>query len=144
VLRLPLVYGAGGSSVLTAMMAEQAKKSGAVEYIDAGDTLLSVLHRDDMGTAYQRSLEVLATSTALNIASGRTISNRRLAELTANSLGADVKAKSIPYAVAIKERIWANMLASNLVMNADRARKSLGWKPVGTAIEDEFNIASSH
>lgn len=56
----------------------------------------------------------------------------------AQRIGSDVRARSWPLKEALKAFAWADILAVDLVLVSERARKILDWEPRGPSIEDEL------
>lgn len=126
VLRLPLfVYGRGGSSFVPFMI-EQAKQTGAANYIGDGGKRVSAVHVEDAAGLYVLALET-STAKGLYNVSAETISLRELNEAIARLL--NVKAKSISTEEAEKQfGAMVGFFSINNQISSEKARRELGWR----------------
>ncbi len=141
ILRLPLfVYGRGGSSFVP-LMINQAKESGAANYVGDGGKRVSAVHVEDAADLYVLALEISTAKNLYNV-SGETISLRDLSDAVARLL--DVKAKSVSIDDAQKQfgAMFGFFSISNQ-MSSEKAMRDLGWKPrAHTTIADDIENGS--
>ncbi|MDB5106026.1 MAG: hypothetical protein JWP91_3715 [Fibrobacteres bacterium] len=134
VLRPGIVYGRGGG--IPAMLVGAAKQ-GKVTYIGSGDQQWPSVHVDDLADLY---VKVLTQAPAGRIWHGITapIRVRTLAEAAAGSGGAGAAVESFPLEEARKAMgPFADALAANQMVSAEKTKASLDWKPSRPSIVDE-------
>jgi nucleoside-diphosphate-sugar epimerase len=125
-LRLPLfVYGRGRSSFVPFMI-EQAKQTGAANYIGDGGKRVSAVHVEDAADLYVLALET-STAKGLYNVSAETVSHRELNEAIARLL--NVKAKSISTEEAEKQfGAMVGFFSINNQLSSEKARRELDWR----------------
>lgn len=127
VLRLPLfVYGRGGSSFVPFLI-EQAKRAGAVNYLDAGAKKVSAVHVEDAADLYVLALETSTAKGLYNVAA-ETAALKDLHGAVARLL--DLEAKIVS-AEVLEKQFGAMMFGFLSIANqlsAEKARRDLGWR----------------
>lgn len=139
-----LIYGQGRGanpdSIQVPNLIRQAVKSGVARYIGDGENVWSTVHIEDVADAYLRSLEAASAGSFFYIENGEA-SLKSIVESIARLLGGKVPAQSWSIDEAIAEwgpqSAWFS-LGGNSRVNADKARRELGWKPRGAGLFDEI------
>jgi nucleoside-diphosphate-sugar epimerase len=139
-----LIYGEGRGanrdSIQVPSLIRQAVRSGIPRYIGAGENVWSTVHIDDVAAAYLLALEGARPGSFFYIENGEA-SLKSIVESIARLLGAKRPAESwgIDEAIAAwgPQAAWFS-LGGNSRVNADKARKMLGWKPRGAALLHEI------
>ena len=104
IIRAGLVYGRGGSLLLTSLIGA-ATQSGAATYIDAGDNEWTPVHVDDLARLYLTALERPVAGT-YNAAGPQQFTFRELAEAIA---GLDRNHRDLDYRRTGRERHGADV-----------------------------------
>ncbi|SCX72586.1 NAD-dependent epimerase/dehydratase family protein [Variovorax sp. EL159] len=143
------VYGVGHGlnprSVQIPFLVDQAKKSGVVKIVGRGVNVWSNVHIDDLAELYLLALEKAPAGTLYFVENG---------EVSFGEIGAAIAKRMKlgpvvfwPAEEAAKEwgEVWAYFTyGSNSRVNAKRARKELGWKPLRNSaiswIEEEMPL----
>jgi nucleoside-diphosphate-sugar epimerase len=133
VLRLSLyVYGRNGSIYIPAQI-ESAKRDGVARYIGAGLNKLTVVHVEDVASAYVQALQApFAPGSIFNVgdSSDSPITMKKVAEAIAERLSIQRVESITPDEAA---SVWSPLLASRLAMSnqfsSKKAEDVLGWKP---------------
>ncbi|WP_162940050.1 NAD-dependent epimerase/dehydratase family protein [Gryllotalpicola protaetiae] len=134
VVRAGLVYGRGGSGLLTGLIGSAAQ-TGAATYIEDGENTWSPIHVDDLAALYLAAL-ANPVSGVYNAVGEHPFSFRELAEAIAELTGA--KPLSIPFETAEQQLgAFAHVLRSTSTLRADKARAAFGWAPSGAPLIDE-------
>ncbi len=139
-----LIYGRGSGanpdSIQVPSLIRQAVKSGIPRHIGAGENIWSTVHIDDVADAYLLALEGARAGSFFYIENGEA-SLKSIVEAIARLLGGKQAAQSWDIDAAIAEwgpqAAWFS-LGGNSRVNADKARKMLGWKPQGADLVDEI------
>lgn len=138
-----LIYGEGRGanrdSIQIPNLVRQAVKSGVPRYIGAGENVWSTVHIEDVCDAYLLALEAAPAGSFFYLESGEA-SFRAIVESIGRLLGGR-PAQGWGMDEAIAE--WGAMsawfsLGGNSRVNADKARRMLGWKPKGAGLFDEI------
>ena len=115
-------------------------KSGVPRYIGAGENVWSTVHIEDVCDAYLLALEAAPAGSFFYLESGEA-SLRSIVESIARLLGGKRAAESWSIDEAIAEwgpqAAWFS-LGGNSRVNAEKARKMLGWKPDGADLFHEI------
>ena len=139
-----LIYGEGRGanpdSIQVPNLIRQAVKSGVPRYIGAGENVWSMVHIEDVCEAYLLAFEAAPAGSFFYLENGET-SFKAIVESIARLLGGKVPAQSWSIDEAIAA--WGPMaswfsLGGNSRINADKARRMLGWKPKGAGLFDEI------
>jgi nucleoside-diphosphate-sugar epimerase len=141
VMRPGLVYGAGGSFDIPALI-EAARKLGAAPHVGSGATLHSYLHIDDLGELYRRTIERAPKGTVINGAAAD-VSMLDLAKAVSQLIGAGDTTKP----VSLEELFAATgppgiSLALNKRLGTEKTRRLLGWAPSRTDILEDVATGS--
>lgn len=139
-----LIYGQGrganSDSVQVPSLIRQAVKSGVPRYIGAGENVWSTVHIDDVASAYLLALEGARAGSYFFLESGEA-RLKSIVESIARLLGG----KRAPESWSIDEAIaeWGPQaawfsLGGNSRVNAEKARRMLGWKPAGADLLHEI------
>lgn len=139
-----LIYGRGSGanpdSVQVPSLIRQAVKNGVPRYIGAGENIWSTVHIDDVASAYLLALECAPAGSYYFIENGES-SLKSIVESIARLLGGRQAAQSWDIDAAIAEwgpqAAWFS-LGGNSRVNADKARRMLGWKPKGSGLIHEI------
>jgi nucleoside-diphosphate-sugar epimerase len=139
-----LIYGEGrgakADSIQVPTLIRQAVKSGVPRYIGAGENVWSTVHVEDVASAYLLALDVARAGSFFFIENGET-SFRSIVASIARLLGGKRAAEgwSIDEAIAAwgPMAVWFS-LGGNSRVNADKARRMLGWKPHGASLAYEI------
>lgn len=135
VVRPGLVYGRGGSALVTGMI-DAAAERGVSVYVGEGANAWSPVHVDDLAALYQAVIEKPVPG-VYNAAAETAFTFRELAEQVAVLTGA--AALGLP-----KEKaesvigLQAHVLATNAVLTSDKARDTFGWRPVHAGLIEEL------
>jgi nucleoside-diphosphate-sugar epimerase len=137
VVRPGLVYGRGGG--LIAGQFQQAKKHGEVKIVGEGKNRFSLVHIDDTATLYVAAVEKKAENVVLHGTSGKTATQREVAELVAKVAGVPGKVRALPIADALKEiGFFAAGLQLDQNIQSPNAKKVVGWEPKGPELAQEI------
>ena len=139
-----LIYGEGRGanpdSIQVPNLIRQAVKSGVPRYIGAGENVWSTVHIEDVADAYLRALDSAPAGSFFYIESGEA-SLKSIVESIARLLGGRTPAQSWSIDAAIAEwgpqSAWFS-LGGNSRVNADKARRELGWQSRGTGLFEEI------
>jgi nucleoside-diphosphate-sugar epimerase len=139
VVRAGLVYGHGGSGLLTGLI-DGAARTGAATYIEDGANAWWPVHVDDLADLYLRAVEHPAAG-VFNAVGDDPFSFRELAEAIAELTG--TRAVSIPFAAAEQQLgDYAHVLRSTSRQRADKARATFGWAPAGIPLLADVRAGS--
>ena len=139
-----LIYGEGRGanpdSIQVPTLIRQAIKSGVPRHVGAGENIWSTVHIEDVPSAYLLALEAARAGSFFFVENGEA-SLKSIVASIARLLGG----KRAPEGWSIDEAIaeWGPMavwfsLGGNSRVNADKARRMLGWKPAGAELFHEI------
>ncbi|RJK95952.1 NAD-dependent epimerase/dehydratase family protein [Vallicoccus soli] len=136
----PTVHGEGDHGFV-ALLAEHARRAGAVPYPGDGSGRWSAVHRSDTAVLVRLALERAPAGTVVHAAAEEGVPVRRIAaaladrlRLSARSVTAEQLAHDLPFVGAF--------LAADVPASSALTRELLGWEPTGpTLLED---IAAGH
>jgi nucleoside-diphosphate-sugar epimerase len=139
-----LIYGRGRGanpdSIQVPSLIRQAVKSGVPRYIGDGENVWSTVHIEDVADAYQLALQAARPGSFYFLENGEA-SLKSIVESIARLTGArrSPESWSIDQAVAEwgPQAAWFS-LGGNSRVNADKARKMLGWNPSGVGLFHEI------
>lgn len=139
-----LIYGGGRGanpdSIQVPNLIRQAVKSGVPRYIGEGENIWSTVHIDDVADAYLLALAGARAGSYFFIENGEA-SLKSIVASVARLLGGKRPPESWGIDEAIAEwgpqSAWFS-LGGNSRVNADKARKVLGWKPRGADLVHEI------
>jgi nucleoside-diphosphate-sugar epimerase len=139
VIRPGLVYGRGGSGLVTGLIGAAAS-SGSATYVDAGDNGWSSVHVDDLAALY---VKVLADPVpgVYNAVGRGLFTFRELAEAIGELTGA--APVSIPL-VEAERRLGplARLLTTRSHLSGARARATYDWHPVAVPLVEDVRAGS--
>jgi len=139
-----LIYGQGRGanpdSIQVPNLIRQAVSSGIPRYIGAGENIWSTVHIDDVAGAYLLALDAARAGSFYFLENGEA-SLKSIVESIARLLGGKRPAESWGIDEAVAE--WGPQAAwfsigGNSRVSAEKARKMLGWKPVGADLFNEI------
>lgn len=138
-VRAGLVYGRGGSGLVTSLIAS-AVRTGLATYIEDGANAWHPVHVDDLAELYSAVLQNPVAG-IFNAVGGTAFTFRELAEAIADVTGA--VPTSIPLQVA-EQQIgpYAHVLRSDSTISAMKARATFGWNPEGIPLLDDIRSGS--
>jgi nucleoside-diphosphate-sugar epimerase len=132
--------GANPDSIQVPNLIRQAVKSGVPRYIGDGENVWSTVHIEDVADAYLLALESARAGSFFFIENGEA-RLKSIVESIARLLGGKRSAESWGIDEAVAEwgpqSAWFS-LGGNSRVNADKARKMLGWKPRGAELFHEI------
>lgn len=139
-----LIYGEGRGanpdSIQVPSLIRQAVKSGIPRYIGEGRNIWSTVHVEDVASAYLLALDAARAGSFFYLENGEA-SLKSIVESIARLLGG----KRTPESWSIDEAIaeWGPQaawfsLGGNSRVNAEKARRMLGWKPAGADLFHEI------
>jgi nucleoside-diphosphate-sugar epimerase len=140
VIRAALIYGRGGTALLQGMIAG-ARDRGVAAYIGDGANTWSSVHVDDLARLYLAALASAEHRLVVNAANGTGSSMRRIAEAVAELTGADAVSITLEQARQAMGPL-ADVLLRSSPLDASRAARVLGWKPVEAGLVDELRHGS--
>jgi nucleoside-diphosphate-sugar epimerase len=138
-----LIYGGGRGanpeSIQVPNLIRQAVKSGVPRYVGAGENVWSTVHIEDVCDAYLRAFEAAPAGSFFYLENGET-SFKAIVESIGRLLGGKAaRGWSVDEAIAQwgPMAVWFS-LGGNSRVNADKARRMLGWKPRGADLFHEI------
>lgn len=139
VLRPGIVYGRGGG--IPAMWVAAAR-AGAVQYVGKGNQQWPTVHVEDLADLYVKALTKPAAGAVWHGISGQ-VEVRKLAEAAAQAAGKNATVSSLPLEEARKTMgPFADALAVNQIVSAEKTKKTLGWKPSRPGILEDVSQGS--
>jgi nucleoside-diphosphate-sugar epimerase len=137
VIRPSLVYGRGGGNVRRDV--ERARGDGGARFVGDGRNRWSTVHVDDLADLYVLALEKAPAGSLWMAEGGESVSMSELAEAVARAAGIGARTEGVSGDDAKAHFGWAaRMLALNMVVTADRARRELGWSPSRPTLLEEL------
>jgi nucleoside-diphosphate-sugar epimerase len=139
-----LIYGRGRGanpdSIQVPSLIRQAVKSGVPRYIGDGENVWSTVHIEDVADAYQLALQAARPGSFYFLENGEA-RLKSIVESIARLTGARRSPESWSIDQALAEwgpqAAWFS-LGGNSRVNADKARKMLGWNPSGAGLFHEI------
>ncbi len=141
VLRPTIAYGHGASNPVMAWLGVSREIGGGV-YIGEGDALISSVYIDDMVDLYRLALEKAKPGEAYNAASGSATATKDIAEAISKAAGLGGKTVSIPPEEIEEAGFIGRLIATNMVVSAEKAKRELGWQPSGPSLVEELRTGS--
>jgi nucleoside-diphosphate-sugar epimerase len=139
VIRAGLVFGRGGSALLTGLI-RSARNTGTSIYVGDGENAWMPVHVDDLADLYVAALEQPVAG-VFNAVGTEPFTFRALAEAIGDLTGKPVA--SIPLEVA--EHSFgpaARTLTTTSRLNAARARDTFGWTPAPRSLVQDVRSGS--
>lgn len=139
VIRAGLVYGRGGSGLVTGLI-EAARTSGTAFYLGDGSNTWSAVHVDDVAELYAAVLE-RPVAGVYNAVGEVPFTFRELAGAIGELTGATPASVTLAQAEAAFGPA-ARILTTGGRMSAEKAQATFGWKPAGPGLIDEVRNGS--
>ena len=139
IIRAGLVYGRGGTLLLTSLISAAAH-SGAATYIGAGDNEWTPVHVDDLARLYLAALEHPVAG-IYNAAGPQPFTFRELAEAIAELTGTTAASITAEQAESAMGPMAA-LLRSSARITSDKARNTFGWSSSGPGLLDDVRSGS--
>ncbi|HET6228907.1 MAG TPA: NAD-dependent epimerase/dehydratase family protein [Longimicrobiaceae bacterium] len=137
-IRPALVYGRGGSGIVTMQIAE-ARRDGVVHYVGNGSQRWSGVHVDDLADLYLLALENARPGSLYVAAAGEPVSMLDIAEAASRAGGAGGRTAPLTRDEAQKALGWmAGLVSVSSAASGERARRELGWSPHRPALLEEL------
>jgi nucleoside-diphosphate-sugar epimerase len=141
VVRLPLVWGRGGSDHVPFFF-DAARTTAETPYLGRGLNVVSNVHVDDAAELYCAAFEK-GVSGALYHAVAGEANFRAIAEAVGEVCGSPARSLTYKALVARAGREWVNLgLAINSRIAARRSRSELGWRPSRTDLIGDIRTGS--
>jgi nucleoside-diphosphate-sugar epimerase len=135
VIRPGVVYGRGGG--IPAGFVESAEKGGAAQYVGTGENHWPVVHVDDLADLYLRVVEQAAAGELFHAVEN----SRHRVKAIAEAAGG--RTDAWPLEEARKTLgAYADALALDQNVSAEKARETLGWAPRPDGILDDLRHGS--
>lgn len=141
VIRPAMVYGRGGG--LLAELIRSARERGVVRFVGTGENRWSMVHVEDLADLYVRALERAEPGTLLLAAEGASVTVRELALAASRGAGIEGRVESWPLDEARQSLGgFADALALDQQISADKAKRLLGWTPKAPSVLEELEHGS--
>ncbi|HYL77567.1 MAG TPA: SDR family oxidoreductase [Bryobacteraceae bacterium] len=141
VIRPAIVYGRAGG--IPADLVRSARETGAARYVGTGENHWPMIHLDDLADLYLRALEQAAAGTLLHAADGTAYRLKQIAEAASIGAGTGGRTESWPLEDARKTLgPYADALALDQQVSAEKARATLGWTPRAPSVIDDLKSGS--
>ncbi len=138
VVRPSTVYGHGGGGVVLGLVAA-ARRDGAVRFPGDGSQRWCTVHVDDLADLYLRVAERAPAGSVWIGTSGETLRLRTLAEAASRAGGAEGRVEGLDPVDARAKLGWmADLLALDLAVTGEKAKRELGWDPRGPTLLQEL------
>lgn len=134
------VYGYGGG--IPGMLVKSAREEGASRLVGNGENHWGFVHADDLADLYVRCLQA-PPGTRLIATAGQPYKAFEIAEAASRGAGAGGRVTLWPVDEARTQLgPFADALVADTVIKTDRARRLLGWQPLGPSILDDLDHGS--
>jgi nucleoside-diphosphate-sugar epimerase len=141
VIRPAIVYGRGRG--IPADFVQSARETGEARYVGEGQNRWPMVPVQDLATLYLLALDKAAAGTLLHAADGSTFHVRELAEAASFGAGAGGRIEPWPLEEARKTLgAYADALALDQLVSAEKARIMLGWKPQAVSVVEDLRRGS--
>lgn len=142
IVRPPMVYGRGGSSVPN-MLLRAGRKAGIGLYPGTGENAWSTVAVDDLAALYVRALQKGAGGMIFHATSGEPVPISAIAEAVSRNIGAGGAIRSCTQADAQQHfGLLAAGLTANLRVSSEISKRILGWQPTHSSILDDMAYGS--
>jgi nucleoside-diphosphate-sugar epimerase len=142
VIRVPLVYGNGGSFIIPRFLA-LARTEGFARYVGSGTNRWSTVHVDDLADLFVRAIDSADAGTTFNAAAGPTVEWREIAEAISRAAGAGGKVASWPVDEARAVfGPYAPGFLENQQLSSARVTELLGWQPQRASVLEDIEHGS--
>ncbi|MFN2460587.1 MAG: NAD-dependent epimerase/dehydratase family protein [Candidatus Velthaea sp.] len=142
VVRVPLVYGNGGSFIIPRLLG-LARAEGCAHYVGTGENRWSAVHVDDLADLFVRALHGAPAGATFNAAAGAPVRWSALA--AAISRAAGVGGRVTPWTVDDARAAfgpYAPGFLQNQQLSSERAMTALGWRPHRPSVLDDVEHGS--
>lgn len=139
IFRAGLVYGRGGSGLITGLIAA-AEANGASTYIGDGKNTWTPIHVDDLARLYVLAI-AHPVAGVYNAVGDEPFTFGALAEAIASLTGAESRSLPLDQAEAAMGPA-ARLLASSSTTSAAKARAVFGWAPEGPSLIEDVRTGS--
>ena len=141
VIRPGVVYGRGGG--IPADFRESARTHGAARFVGGGENRWPVVQVDDLARLYVRALESAPPASLLHAADRSAHRVKEIAEAASIGAGAEGRTESWPMEEARNTLgAYADALALDQQVSAEKARDLLGWRPRADGILYDLRCGS--
>lgn len=141
VLRPAIVHGRGGG--IPALLVGWGRKRGAVPFVGDGAQRWPFVHVDDLADLYALALEQAPPANLLHASAGPSHTMREVAEAASHAAGRPGEVEPWPLEEAHRTLGgFADALALDQQISAERARSLLGWQPGGISVLDDLRSGS--
>ena len=142
VIRVPLVFGNGGSFIIPRFLG-LARTEGFARYVGSGTNRWSTVHVDDLADLYVRALDRADAGSTFNAAAGLSVEWREIAKAISRTAGAGGNVASWPVEEARAVfGPYAAGFVENQQLSSVRATSLLGWKAQRTSVLDDIEHGS--
>ena len=128
-IRLPQVHDSTKAGLITPLLAE-ARRAGAVAYLDAGQTRWSAAHVSDVARLYVLALEKGEPGARYHASVEEGVSARAIAEAIGKGAGLPVRS-IVAHEVEQYFGWMAPFAGLDMIASSAWTRARLGWKPTG-------------
>ncbi len=138
VIRPAMVYGERGG--MTAAWFAEASRDKTLNIPGSGRNHMSMVHVADLAQGYVRAVESKVKAEIFNFADQSRSTLRDLATAAARAAGFTGQVQFMPLSLAAKRMgLDAEAYALDLLVNADKAHRLLGWEPQHYLFIDEVD-----
>lgn len=142
VVRAPMVYGRGGSTVPNLLL-QAGRKAGIGLYLGSGENAWSTVSVDDLAALYVLALQKGPAGTLFHATAGEPVTIRSIAEAVSRNIGAGGATQSWTLEDAQRQLgLVARGIAANLRASSDISKRILGWEPAYPSILDDMAYGS--
>jgi nucleoside-diphosphate-sugar epimerase len=128
VVRPPLVWGNGGSKVISDLY-HSARATGAVCHVGRGLNLYSNVHVEDLADLFSRAIDRGVAGALYHAVAGEA-TYRSMAERVAGQLGVGTRSITVAEAIDVWDKFTGPIVFSSCSRTRSRrARAELGWRP---------------
>jgi nucleoside-diphosphate-sugar epimerase len=141
VIRPAIVYGRGGG--IPADFVQSARETGAARYVGPGENRWPMIHLYDLADLYLRAVEKSAAGMLLHAVDNTRFRVKEIAEAASIGAGKEGRIESWPLDDARKTLGgYADALALDQQVSAEKARATLGWTPHAPSVIDDLKSGS--
>jgi nucleoside-diphosphate-sugar epimerase len=137
VIRPGWVYGSHGGAAM--MMVAAGHEYGVVQHVGSGQNRWSTVHVDDLADLYARALDRGAAGSIYNGVLGAPVRLVEIARAASEAAGISGRVAEWPLDQArLALGPFADAMACDQLVSADKAKRELGWRPSRRSILDEL------
>lgn len=142
VIRVPMVYGRGGSLIPLRLL-QSARADGIGHYVGSGANLWSAVYVDDLADLYVRALERAPSGSVFNAATGGPVRHDALAAAVSRAAGGTGETASWTVQQAAEFfGPYARGFTENQVLSTAAAERILGWRASGPSLTRDIEHGS--